>query len=55
MPFINRLNAKTVATLGASKENEGANLHLHKCKEGGTQWLLHYTLQGRRRKSGLQA
>ncbi len=39
MPFMNRLNARAVATLRASKYNDGAGLLLHKRKNGGAQWL----------------
>ncbi|MET3560154.1 hypothetical protein ABID39_000846 [Bartonella japonica] len=37
MALINRLNARSVATLGASKYNDGADLLLHKRKDGGAQ------------------
>ncbi|VEJ44434.1 Uncharacterised protein [Bartonella vinsonii] len=53
MPLMNRLNARAVATLGAGKYNDGAGLHLHKRKDGGAQWLYHYTIHGRRREDGL--
>ncbi len=33
MAFVNRLNARSVATLGAGKYNDGAGLLLHKCKD----------------------
>ncbi|EJF82015.1 hypothetical protein HNQ74_000423 [Bartonella doshiae] len=55
MPLMNRLNAKAVATLGASKYNDGASLLLHKRKDGGAQWLYRYTIHGRRREMGLCA
>ncbi len=50
---MNRLNARAVATLGAGKYNDGAGLLLHKRKDGGAQWLLRYTIRGRRREMGL--
>ncbi|VEJ45262.1 tyrosine-type recombinase/integrase [Bartonella vinsonii] len=53
MPLMNRLNARAVATLGAGKYNDGAGLLLHKRKDGGAQWLLRYTIRGRRREMGL--
>ncbi len=42
-------------TLGAGKYNDGAGLLLHKRKDGGAQWILRYTLHGRRREMGLGA
>ncbi len=44
---------KSVATLGVGKYNDRAGLLLHKRKDGNTQWLYHYTIHGRRRKTGL--
>ncbi|WP_375681247.1 tyrosine-type recombinase/integrase [Bartonella sp. AP60NXGY] len=55
MALMNRLNARSVATLGAGKYNDGAGLLLHKRKDGGAQWILRYTLHGRRREMGLGA
>ncbi|UNE55072.1 tyrosine-type recombinase/integrase [Bartonella machadoae] len=55
MPLMNRLNARAVATLGTGKYNDGAGLLLHKRKDGGAQWLLRYTIHGRRREMGLGA
>ncbi|EJF86129.1 hypothetical protein MCY_00798 [Bartonella rattimassiliensis 15908] len=52
---MNRLNARIVATLGAGKYNDGAGLLLHKRKDGGAQWILRYTIHGRRREMGLGA
>ncbi len=52
---MNRLNARSVATLGAGKYNDGASLLLHKRKDGGAQWIYHYTIHGRRREMGLGA
>ncbi len=34
MALMNRLNARSVATLGAGKYNDGAGLLLHKRKDG---------------------
>ncbi|ETS08577.1 hypothetical protein BHOIPH791_04170 [Bartonella henselae] len=36
--------------MGAGKYNDGAGLLLHKRKDGGAQWILRYTLHGRRRE-----
>ncbi|WP_273788689.1 tyrosine-type recombinase/integrase [Bartonella grahamii] len=55
MVLMNRLNARAVATLGAGKYNDGAGLLLHKRKDGGAQWILRYTIHGRRREMGLGA
>ncbi|WP_019219055.1 tyrosine-type recombinase/integrase [Bartonella florencae] len=55
MALMNRLNARSVATLGAGKYNDGAGLLLHKRKDGGAQWILRYTIHGRRREMGLGA
>ncbi|MBB4076950.1 integrase, partial [Bartonella fuyuanensis] len=55
MVLMNRLNARSVATLGAGKYNDGAGLLLHKRKDGGAQWILRYTLHGCRREMGLGA
>ncbi|MET3559429.1 YD repeat-containing protein [Bartonella japonica] len=55
MVLMNRLSARSVATLGAGKYNDGAGLLLHKRKDGGAQWILRYTLHGRRREMGLGA
>ncbi len=52
---MNRLNARSVATLGAGKYNDGAGLLLHKRKDGGAQWIYRYTIHGRRREMGLGA
>ncbi len=46
MALMNRLNARSVATLGAGKYNDGAGLLLHKRKDGGAQWLYRYTIHG---------
>ncbi len=55
MALMNRLNARSVATLGAGKYNDGAGLLLHKRKDGGAQWIYRYTIHGRRREMGLGA
>ncbi|MBB5074510.1 hypothetical protein HNQ69_001662 [Bartonella callosciuri] len=52
---MNHLNARAVATLGASKYNDGAGLLLHQRKDGGAQWLYRYTIHERRREMGLGA
>ncbi len=50
MALMNRFNARSVATLGAGKYNDGAGLLLHKRKDGGAQWFYRYTIHDRRRE-----
>ncbi|GAA5105863.1 hypothetical protein GCM10023261_05630 [Bartonella jaculi] len=46
MALMNRLNARSVATLGAGKYNDGAGLLLHKriplCNKGKFEWIKNY-------------
>lgn len=42
-------------TLGPGKYADGAGLWLHKRDDGGAQWVLRYTVHGRRREMGLGA
>ncbi|UNE54218.1 Arm DNA-binding domain-containing protein [Bartonella machadoae] len=39
--------------MGGGKEYDGAGLHLHKCKDGGAQWLYRYTIHEWCREMGL--
>ncbi|MBB4076982.1 hypothetical protein GGR08_001298 [Bartonella fuyuanensis] len=55
MVLMNQLNARSVATLGAEKYNDDAGLLLHKCQDGGAQWLYRYTIHGRRPEMSLRA
>ncbi|TYR32078.1 DUF4102 domain-containing protein [Mesorhizobium microcysteis] len=55
MRAMHRLSARAVATLGAGKYADGAGLWLHKREDGGGQWVLRYTIHGRRREMGLGA
>ncbi|WP_024588148.1 site-specific integrase [Aliihoeflea sp. 2WW] len=55
MRAMNRLSARAVATLGTGKYADGAGLWLHKREDGGGQWVLRYTIHGRRREMGLGA
>ncbi|EJF87654.1 hypothetical protein MCY_00108 [Bartonella rattimassiliensis 15908] len=55
MALMNRLNARSVATLGTSKYNDCAGLLLHKRKDGGAQWLYRYILHNRCCEIGLGA
>ncbi|MGB3831195.1 MAG: integrase arm-type DNA-binding domain-containing protein [Mesorhizobium sp.] len=55
MPAMNRLSARAVVTLGPGKYADGAGLWLHKREDGGAQWVLRYTIHGRRREMGLGA
>lgn len=53
MRAMNRLSARGVATLGPGKYADGAGLWLIKRDDGGAQWVLRYTIHGRRREMGL--
>lgn len=55
MRAMNRLSARTVTTVGPGKYADGAGLWLHKREDGGGQWVLRYTIHGRRREMGLGA
>lgn len=55
MRATNRLSARTVATVSPGKYADGAGLWLHKREDGGAQWVLRYTIHGRRREMGLGA
>ncbi|WAJ30603.1 tyrosine-type recombinase/integrase [Antarcticirhabdus aurantiaca] len=55
MRAMNRLSARAVLTLGPGKHADGAGLWLHKREDGGAQWVLRYTIHGRRREMGLGA
>ncbi len=44
---MNRLNAKSVATLEAGKMCDDAGLLFHKRKDGNAQWIYRYTIHGR--------
>jgi len=50
---MNRLSARSVATLGPGKHADGGGLWLHKRPDGGAQWFLRLTIHGRRREMGL--
>jgi len=53
MRAMHRLSARAVQTLGTGKYADGAGLWLHKREDGGAQWVLRYTIHGRRREMGL--
>lgn len=53
MRAMYRLSARSVVTLGPGKYADGAGLWLHKRDDGGAQWVLRYTMHGRRREMGL--
>lgn len=55
MRAMNRLSARAVVTLGPGKYADGAGLWLNKRDDGGAQWVLRYTMHGRRREMGLGA
>ncbi len=54
MALMNRLKCQGLSQYPrAGKVCDGAGLLLHKRKDGGAQWIYHYTLHGRRREIGL--
>ncbi len=55
MRALHRLSAKAVQSLGPGKYADGAGLWLVKREDGGAQWVLRYTIHGRRREMGLGA
>ncbi len=55
MALMNRFNARAAAaaTFGTSKVCDGTGLLLHKRKDGGAQWIYHYTIHRCRHEMGL--
>lgn len=53
MRAMNRLSARAVVMLGPGKYADGAGLWIYKREDGGAQWVLRYTIHGRRREMGL--
>lgn len=49
----NRLSAQFLKTAPAGKHCDGAGLWLVKRDDGGAQWVLRFTIHGRRREMGL--
>ena len=52
MGAMHRLTAKAVSSLPAGKHADGGGLWLYK-RENGAQWVLRFTIHGRRREMGL--
>ncbi|MFD9897499.1 tyrosine-type recombinase/integrase [Mesorhizobium sp. NPDC059025] len=52
MGVMNRLTVKGIASLSAGKHADGGGLWLYK-RENGAQWVLRFTIHGRRREMGL--
>jgi integrase len=50
---LNKLNAATVKAADPGKYSDGGGLWVYKRKDGGAQWVLRYTLHGRRHEMGL--
>ena len=50
---LNKLSALAVKRADAGKFSDGGGLWLYKREEGAGQWVLRYTLHGRRREMGL--
>ncbi|MDO6458818.1 integrase arm-type DNA-binding domain-containing protein [Celeribacter halophilus] len=55
MRATNRLSAKGIASAVAGKHPDGAGLWFHKRNDGGAQWFLRFTINGKRREMGLGA
>lgn len=49
----NKLSAVGARGSGPGKYSDGAGLWLHKRPDGGAQWVLRFTIHGRRREMGL--
>lgn len=52
---LNKLSAVSVKNSAPGKYSDGGGLWLHKREDGGAQWVLRYTVHGRRREMGLGA
>jgi integrase len=50
-----KLNTATVKAAQPGKYSDGGGLWVYKRKDGGAQWVLRYTLHGRRHEMGLGA
>jgi len=50
---LHKLSAVAVRSLGPGKFNDGAGLWLFKRQDGGGQWVLRVTINGKRREMGL--
>ncbi|RWX68029.1 site-specific integrase [Mesorhizobium sp. M4B.F.Ca.ET.190.01.1.1] len=50
---LNRLSAVSVKSARTGKHADGGGLWFHKREDGGGQWVLRYTIHGRRREMGL--
>ena len=53
MRTLYRLGPRAVINLPNGKYADGGGLWLHKREDGGGQWVLRYTIHGRRREMGL--
>lgn len=52
MGVMNKLTVKGIGSLGPGKHADGGGLWLYK-RENGAQWVLRFTIHGRRREMGL--
>jgi len=52
---LHKLNSATVKAAQPGKYSDGGGLWIYKRKDGGAQWVLRYTLHGRRHEMGLGA
>ncbi|MEL6642662.1 MAG: integrase arm-type DNA-binding domain-containing protein [Pseudomonadota bacterium] len=52
---LHKLNSATVKTAAPGKYSDGGGLWIYKRNDGGAQWVLRYTIHGRRHEMGLGA
>ncbi|MFN3663614.1 tyrosine-type recombinase/integrase [Yoonia sp.] len=53
MVALNKLSVVEIKASGPGKYSDGGGLWLHKREDGGSQWFLRVTVNGRRREMGL--
>ena len=53
MTLVQRLNSAFIKTAPIGKHSDGAGLWFHRRKDGGAQWVLRLTINGKRREMGL--
>lgn len=52
---MHRLSARALPTIAPGKHADGGGLWIYSREDGGAQWVLRYTIHGRRREMGLGA
>jgi len=53
LTLLHRLNSAFIKTAPIGKHSDGAGLWFHRRKDGGAQWVLRLTINGKRREMGL--